>query len=123
MNESDVVSLPSCTYVNDPLAFSENDEACEGALTRTAVSDPLSTSVSLPRTPGAETLSVPPSLTLYESLFATGASSTATTLIVDVATLLRLLTEPPSSTCHETVRDAVDGLSEVLKYFTERSAD
>ena len=62
-----------------------------------------------------ELMTVAGSFSVYEidELFArTGASFTEMMLIVDVATLLRLLTAPPSLTCHDTVRAAVDGLSE-----------
>src|SRR5436190_4099618 len=106
----------------EPSALRVNDAACSGELTRTAVRVGLSTSVSLERKSTALTLSEPLSLTAYASLLAIGASSTEVTLMVEVATLLRLFTPAPSLTCHDTVRGVVDGLSEVLAYFTVRSA-
>ena len=53
--------------------------------TSTAVSELPSTSVSLPRTPGAATLSGASSPVLYALLTATGASFTAATVIETVA--------------------------------------
>ena len=58
--------------MNEPSEFRLNDEACAGPVTRIAVIGLASASVSLPRTPGAGTFSVPPSATVYVSLFATG---------------------------------------------------
>src|SRR4051794_19046334 len=58
--------------MNDPLALRTKEEAWAGPLTRTAVIGSPSGSVSLPRTPGVATFKVPPSATVYASLFATG---------------------------------------------------
>ena len=73
----------------------------------------------------AELMIVAGSFSVYviDELFArTGASLTDMTLIVDVATLLKLLIALPSLTCHETVRGAVDGAFDVFEYFTARNA-
>ena len=58
---------------------------CTGPDTRTAVSDELSTSLSLPSTPGAATFSTVSSFVLKLSLAATGASFTGLTVMVTVA--------------------------------------
>src|SRR5256885_111149 len=60
-------------YVNEPFALSVT-EPCDGPVTRMAVSGCPSGSLSLARTPGAATLSVPPSATVYASFAAMGGS-------------------------------------------------
>ena len=62
------------------------------------------------------------SLVSAVSSWATGASLTAVTAIVRVATPLRLLTAPPSLAWMLTVRTAVLGASLVFSYRTARSA-
>ena len=71
------MKLPSALSVSVPWP---------GPVTRPAVNAPASTSVSLPNTPGAATLSGWSSVAVYASGSASGASLTALTVIVTVAT-------------------------------------
>jgi hypothetical protein len=61
-------------------------DACAGPATRTAVSVGLSTSPSLPRTPGAPTPTFQSSFMLYVLFAATGGSLIAVIVIETVAT-------------------------------------
>ena len=61
--------------MNEPLAFSWKFDACNGAVSITAVIASWSASVSFRRTPGGTTLSVPLWATAYASGSATGALS------------------------------------------------
>jgi hypothetical protein len=72
--------------MNEPSELSTNEVAWAGPLTRPAVRIGPSESVSFARTPGAATLSVPPSLTSYSSSLATGASLTGVMVMCTVAT-------------------------------------
>ena len=73
--------------MNEPSAFSANDDACAGPVTSTAVSVGRVDVGVVASTPGAATFSVPPSGTLYgPSLTATGASLTGVMVMLTVAT-------------------------------------
>src|SRR5512134_3646346 len=80
-NVSVPAKLAAGVYVNDPSAFNVR-VPLDGPETSTALSEGLSTSVSLPSTPGAATLSATPWPVAYESGRATGASLTGVTVTV-----------------------------------------
>src|SRR5687767_12677707 len=71
-------------YRNEPFAFSVN-VPLDGAVTRIAVSELPSGSLSFDRTPGAGMFSAESSFAMYASFAATGASGTAAMLMVTVA--------------------------------------